>query len=400
MKKIILLLQSALVLTGFSSCIQDEPLNAECDIVGVDSIWVKQQQEDGLLIGNPLVFNDRVSFIIRPDADRTALSPRFTLGAGVRLTALVDGTEMDANGITRNFTTPQVYTTHSEDGHWHKDYEVSFSPQKPITTLSFENYELEKRQDGSTGRYHVWYEIDETDVKDPRRNYWASGNSGYAFTGMGSTPQEYPTSAADNGVEGKCIKLVTCATGSYGDTFKMPIAAGNLFIGEFNASVASLQPRKATKFGLPLVTERPVKLEGYYKYKAGDTFTDSKKKVRPELHDTADIYAVVYEINKDKFTPLNGDNVLTSKNIVLMARIDKPVEFTGDMNDLAASEWVHFSEPFRLIDGKEFSEERLRKSGYAIAIVMTSSRQGAYFEGAIGSTLYVDELKVVYEGDE
>ena len=33
-----------------------------------------------------------------------------------------------------------------------------------------------------------------------------------------------------------------------------------------------MYPRRATKFGLQLVTEVPVKLEGYYKYKAGETF--------------------------------------------------------------------------------------------------------------------------------
>ena len=109
----------------------------------------------------------------------------------------------------------------------------------------------------------------------------------------------------------------------------------------------------------------------------------------PERHDTADIYAVLYEVDPADFQALNGDDVLSSPRIVMMARIDKPGEPT---------EWTHFSEPFRLMPGKEFDEQRLRNDGYAIAVVATSSRQGAYFEGAIGSTLYVDELRVVWEG--
>ena len=115
------------------------------------------------------------------------------------------------------------------------------------------------------------------------------------------------------------------------------------------------------------------------------------------MHDTADIYAVVYEIDPDNFVPLDGDNILTASNIALMARIDKPAEFEGNMSELAAADWVHFSEPFKPVNGREFDAERLARGGYAIAIVMTSSRQGAYFEGAIGSTLYVDHLRVVYE---
>ena len=44
--------------------------------------------------------------------------------------------------------------------------------------------------------------------------------------------------------------------------------------------------------------------------------------------------------------------------------------------------------------------ERLKSGKYAIAVVATSSRQGAYFEGAIGSVLWVDELRVVWQLDD
>ena len=171
----------------------------------------------------------------------------------------------------------------------------------------------------------------------------------------------------------------------------MPIAAGNIFIGEFRVAQAMLMPRKATRFGLQLVGGRPLRLEGYYKYTAGKVFTDVNQNVRPELHDTCDIYAVLYEVDPEKFVALNGDDVLSSDRIVSMARIDNPGE---------PAEWKHFSEPFRPMNGKRFDENRLRADGYAIAVVATSSRQGAYFEGAVGSTLYVDELRIVWEGED
>lgn len=396
MKRIILFMQAALLLCTLNSCIQDEPLNAECDITGVDTLWL--QQNRNLIKGNPRIDNYRVSFTVPYDADRSALAPKFYLTPGAHLTAKVDGVEVaDANGMTRDFNTPQTYTTHSQDGQWSKSYEVTFELEaRPVEkwALDFENFELDP-----SGRYQVWFEMDANDASNPRRNYWASGNPGYNLTGLGSSPEVFPTTAAEGGVSGKCIKLETKDTGTYGMNTrpKMPIAAGNLFIGEFELSKASRFPRKATKFGLPLVRKKPVKLEGYYKYKAGAKFTDAKKKVQPTMHDTADIYAVVYEIDPDNFVPLDGDNILTASNIALMARIDKPAEFEGDMSELAAADWVHFSEPFKPVNGKEFDAERLARGGYAIAIVMTSSRQGAYFEGAIGSTLYVDQLRVVYE---
>lgn len=393
MKRIILFMQAALLLCTLNSCIQDEPLNAECDITGVDTLWL--QQNRNLIKGNPRIDNYRVTFTVPYDADRSALAPKFYLTPGARLTAMVDGVEVaDANGMTRDFNTPQTYTAHSQDGQWSKSYEVTFESEAPIEKLDFENFELDP-----SGRYQVWFEMDANDASNPRRNYWASGNPGYNLTGFGSSPEVFPTTAAEDGVSGKCIKLETKDTGTYGMNTrpKMPIAAGNLFVGEFELSKASRFPRKATKFGLPLVRKKPVTLEGYYKYKAGAKFTDAKKKVQPTMHDTADIYAVVYEIDPDNFVPLDGDNILTASNIALMARIDKPAEFEGDMSELAAADWVHFSEPFKPVNGKEFDAERLARGGYAIAIVMTSSRQGAYFEGAIGSTLYVDQLRVVYE---
>lgn len=72
----------------------------------------------------------------------------------------------------------------------------------------------------------------------------------------------------------------------------------------------------------------------------------------------------------------------------MMARIANPGE---------PAEWTHFEEPFRLMPGKQFDKQRMSNDGYAITVVCTSSRQGAYFEGAVGSTLYVDELRILWE---
>ena len=382
MKHISKLLCMLLMLCAASSCIKDEPLNAECDITGVEQAWLDEYKD--ILVGTPILTNDHVAFNIKKGTDRSQLSPLFTLTEGARITALVDGTEVEGNGLTRNFSSPQTYTVHSQDGQWHKNYTVAFNFPRPIETMSFEHFALE-----STGRYQTWFEVDPTDTQNPQRNYWASGNGGYALVGIAKQPADYPTASDPLGVQGNCIKLVTRRTGSFGDMVKMPIAAGNIFIGSFDASIAMKKPREATRFGLQLVGGKPLALEGYYKYTAGETFTDKNKQVCPERHDTADIYAVLYEVDPADFQALNGDDVLSSPRIVMLARIDKPGEPT---------EWTHFSEPFRLMPGKEFDEQRLRNDGYAIAVVATSSRQGAYFEGAIGSTLYVDELRVVWEG--
>ena len=88
---------------------------------------------------------------------------------------------------------------------------------------------------------------------------------------------------------------------------------------------------------------------------------------------------------------LNGDEVLSSPRIVMMARINNPGE---------PQEWEEFYVPFKSFEGRSIDMERLKRGEYAIAVVATSSRQGAYFEGAIGSVLWVDELRVVWQLDD
>ena len=245
-----------------SSCIQGEPLNAECDIVDVDSVWIKNNK--GILIGTPIITNNTVSFSIQKGTDRTNLNPSFYLTPGAELTMQKSGITVEANGAPRDFSSPQIYTTYSEDGNWSKEYTVSFNYPQPITTCRFEHYELDQSK-----RYQVWYEIDKEDQANPRRDYWASGNAGYALTGMGKEPVNYPTVSTPQGYKGNGVKLETCSTGSFGESVNMPIAAGNLFIGEFKAGQAMIWPRKATRYGLQLVGGKPLFLSGYYKYTAG-----------------------------------------------------------------------------------------------------------------------------------
>ncbi len=384
--KMKLLLASACALFAFTSCIKDEALNAECDITGVDSLWLQSHRD--ILIGNPIVANERVSFNVAKGTDITALDPRFYLTPGARLMAIgPDGQEVEANGMVRDFTTPKNYTTYSEDGLWHKNYVVSFDTLMIKSNYNFEHYQLESR-----GRFYNWFEVDENDATQTQHMYWATGNPGYALTGKGTSPDVYPTQPIEGGGPdgSSCIKLTTCSTGSFGENLPdpMPIAAGNIFLGEFRVAYATMRPRNATRFGLQLVGGEPISLEGYYKYTAGETFINEHKEVLADRHDTADIYAVVYEVDPANFVPLNGDEVLTSDRIVYMSRIDDPGE---------PQEWTYFNEPFRLMPGKTFDPERVKTNGYAIALVATSSREGAYFRGAIGSTLYVDQLKISWK---
>ena len=160
---------------------------------------------------------------------------------------------------------------------------------------------------------------------------------------------------------------------------------------EFITGIAMSKPLRATRFGLQLVGGRPLYFEGYYTYTPGDLYTDENQVPHPEVRDTCSIYSVLYEVEPDNVVPLYGDDVLTSPRIVAVARLADPGEPT---------EWTHFRLPFVMQPGKTFSEERLRRDGYAIAIVASASQDGDYFRGAVGSELCIDELRIVWEGEE
>lgn len=348
---------------GFS-CIQDEAPNAEADI---EECIVPSD----ILKRDPIIVNDKVTLMVKADTDLTDQAPEFVLTPGATITP--------ASGTKRDFTSPQKYVVVSEDGHWSKTYTVVFTVAGISTRYDFEHVE-------QTGKYQTFYEMDE--FNDKRLFDWASGNPGFAFTG--DTSGEFPTSSSDAGKSGKCLKLQTMSTGFFGSALKMPIAAGNLFMGTFDLGSAlsgSEGALKATQFGFPF-EHIPTYLTGYYKYKAGDVFESAGKPVEGKV-DRCDIYAIFYETD-DKVKMLDGTNAFTHPNLVSIARINDQKE---------TDEWTQFYLPFENISGRLIDKEKLKAGGYNIAIVFSSSLEGDRFNGAIGSTLYIDEVELIYTAE-
>ena len=58
------------------------------------------------------------------------------------------------------------------------------------------------------------------------------------------------------------------------------------------------------------------------------------------------------------------------------------------------NEWTRFEVPFTFLEGKSIDIEKLQAGKYNLAIVLSSSEDGANFNGAVGSTLWVDELHI------
>ncbi|ADV44275.1 PCMD domain-containing protein [Bacteroides helcogenes] len=357
-----------------TSCIRNEALNAEADITAISfqtdilaSSYIDLNPSyDEILNAYPIQIN------VKEGIDLANIAPVFELTSGATISP--------ANGSSQNFTNPVHYTVTSEDKKWQRIYAISIKEQKVSnipTSFHFESVRL------ISDKYHEFYE-----VSNGEELKWASGNEGFKFAMGSASTEEYPTVQYANGKVGKCVKLETRLTGSLGALVKMPIAAGNLFIGSFNMLNAIKDPLSATRFGIPFYN-KPVRLTGYYKYKAGEKFYENGDYTSRK--DIFNIYAIFYEKTKD-IDMLDGNlpnENYNHANMVALALLSDPHE---------TDEWKYFDIPFDYERyGKKIDETKLMNGEYKISIIFASSKDGSTFKGAPGSTLLIDEVELIYE---
>ena len=157
----------------------------------------------------------------------------------------------------------------------------------------------------------------------------------------------------------------------------------------------SPSPLKATHFGTPFCY-KPSRLKGWYKYKAGERFYENGGYT--DRKDVMNIYAIFYEGESyneaGEVTEVILDGNLPNQNyehpnMVALALISNPHE---------TDDWEAFDIPFDYQRyGKEIDETKLTKGKYKLSIIFASSKNGATFEGAPGSTLLVDDVELIFE---
>jgi len=375
----ITLLAALTLLTG---CIKDEPLNAECDILEV-SVSVPHPDEVFFHASDSLlrVYSDEntIQFNVRNAADLRCMAPWFKISEGAAI--------MPENGSEHDFSSgPVTYTVTSQDGQWQRQYQVLFK-RVTVTVTDTVKYDFEHYQlDETYHKYYTWFE-ESSNGPEP---VWATGNPGYFIPHWQAEAMDYPSTPSNDGLDGSCIKLTTRDTGTYGVSSRKPIAAGNMFLGKFIVDKVMTETLKSTEMGIPF-TMQPEKVTGYYKYQPGPVFKDKYLQIAANRTDSANIYAVLYR-NHDaegNSVHLYGDNVLTSDLIVRKAVIDK-VKTT--------SEWTYFEMPFQQLS--DIDEDLLQNRGYNLTLVFSSSKYGDTFEGAVGSTLYIDKVRIICAHNE
>lgn len=199
-----------------------------------------------------------------------------------------------------------------------------------------------------------------------KSTFWASANTGTSTYSVFNT-LPYVVS------EDSMVLIKTDEAGP------VPVAAGTLFTGKFNIAGAiahPTDPAKATTFGIPYFW-RPSGLKFKFKYTAGEDY------IKATLNNPNNLFGgftIEYLQGEDKCYIYAILEKRDGVNITEIARAD--FESVTTANELA-EQTVNFI--------YTSNEEPTH-----ITIVFTSSKEGDYWTGAVGSELIVDDLELIY----
>ncbi|HVI48558.1 MAG TPA: PCMD domain-containing protein [Chitinophaga sp.] len=336
-------------------CIKDAPLNPEADI---ESFTIDKSN----LTGD--VFIDQSKGRIRLYLTRTAYDsgvvPTIKITPGATITpASGDSLKFDSAGIKKytvispSGVNKKTYTIELVNiGNWKFDFE-KWGIDKTFPEIPFETLEGE---DGSA--------------------IWSSGNLGVGLAGV-SNPKEFPLRSTTDAYQGKLAAELETRPGTELSMGFMNIYlfAGSLFMGNFDLGSAFQNPLKSTQFGQPYAGE-PARFTGYYKYKPGPVFQDEKGNPVAGKTDECSIYAVLYTGT----SRLDATNIFTSERIIATAVLP---------DGSAKADWTHFDIPFT------FKKSYDPNVPMMMAIVASSSKDGNYYRGAVGSRLLLDNIEIV-----
>lgn len=372
------------------------PYEADILYVRIDDASILKSESDTLF----RVYDENPEIGVNVDANVVSVSPRFVLteGASILMQDTVSGAwTVGADGVARDFSRGgNRYMVVSANGKSHHLYTLTFNRLEMSTEFHFEWFALNDSTVGTDGElrkniahYYTWKEYDEDGAY---RLSWCTANGGYGISKVNNSPEDYPTVPCKGVGGGYGVQLTTMPTGGVAEMMGIRLAAGNLFLGEFDVSAALRDPVASTRFGIRF-NKKPLQLRGWMSYVPGERFQDRDGKVL-HISDSCDIYAVLYR-NQNRggdAVMLDGNTVGDSPYLVAKATLDE--RLAGG----TGGEWVYFTAEF---DYDSYSEPLdaflLGEYGYSMSIVATSSRRGGNFCGAIGSMLKVDELELVCE---
>ena len=258
---------------------------------------------------------------------------------------------------------------------------VTTNPNFQLPNASFEDWQTPSGKNA----YLVYASGDEM--------FWDTGNHGSAtMSKQLSTPDNTLKHSGNYSIKMKSQFVGLGTIGAF--------AAGNLFIGQYLETIIGAKTGGVIGFGRPFTQDdgpRPTKLRGYVKYICGTVDYAASGKINNGDPDIGVIYVAMFNGDSDTYTSAKGNSYtgwgsivdtttgrLFDKNAAnVMGYGDK--EFT---TSTTGDGMVEFEVPIT------YSADGMPQR---ILVVASASKYGDYFAGSSGSTMWLDDLELVYE---
>jgi hypothetical protein len=344
-------LASVLILL-FLACNKDN-LSKDATLLGMEITEINRQG-----ISADTTFVDQTNHLvsIMLEQDIPADSFPVTLKALCKLPAGASVSIDPVAGITFNeMDQPESISVTAEDGT-----HVVFTVLLRGTQIPNSGFEDWYSASGLNGQNYL------EPGKSEESTVWATANSGTSIYAVYGT---IPVVSNDNTI----AHIVT------GETSSIPITSGTLFTGKFdiNGAISNpTDPKKATKFGIPF-TLRPAGMKFKYSFVPGTRYIQGTLKNPNNIFGGFNITDLV---GQDKFTAYAILEHRTDANITEVGRLDF-------VSSTLQNELTEIEIPFNYSSSLKPTH---------ITVVFASSKDGDLFTGAVGSTLEVDDLELVY----
>ena len=233
------------------------------------------------------------------------------------------------------------------------------------------------------GGFEEWCTVGKNAFPNKSENvkFWDTSNTG-ANTISTKNPTNKVTSPIISGTYAAKLESMSVLTF---------FAAASLYTGNFGEVQI---PNAVLNFGQSF-TSRPIALHGYYQYTPVNV-----NKVGGNLPSDAtvssgspDQCAIYIALSKKSYTINNGDtssfiNFEGDDNIIAYGTIEG--DYVTEKN--AKNGYKEFTIPL------QYKESQFGETPKYIIVVCSASKYGDYMTGGVGSTLYVDDFSLVYEG--
>ena len=358
MKKYILCIAAILLLS--LSCVGE-------DYFGLSKIGNIKSIAVGNQASNAQIISDSLQAIVEIPAgvDLTAIAIEKLEISSFATSDKIVGDILDLN-------TPQSIIVTAEDG---SIYNWTITSFVAASNPQLDNFDL-----------NLWYKTS-TDYFEPGADaastIWGTGNPGTQIL------NKLATTPLDLGVDNLAAKMETLDNGRLAGTFGAPISTGSIFTGVFNSdNIDPSNPEAAIEFGTPFAG-RPKKLRIKYAYVPGPENKDKNGNILA-YGDACDIYALL-EVRAGGKTERLATAWFRS-DAQQSEPTDLEIPFTyGELDDSFPSYTRPVDHGYVSRDSASFVLPT------HITFVGSSGFDGANFAGAIGSTLIIDDVEMVYE---